>query len=151
MMNDDMLRNIDYLREKANVSYEEAADLLERYEGNVMRVLVELERQGRVYSQPTVEDAGYTTQSTHQSNANEAKEKATSFINKAFQTRLVVEKKNEDGKKETVANLSVPFAAVVAVAAPWLTVATAGIAMVTGHNVKIEKEKTEPEDKTEEK
>ena len=142
MMNNDMLANIEYLREKADVSYEEAERLLEQHDGNVMRVLVELEQQGRVYAQP---HGGHdrTSEQQHRDNFDEAKEKATSFINKAFQTHLVVERKNENGEKETVANLNLPFAAGVTIVAPWLTLATAGIAAVTGHSVKIEKEKTE--------
>lgn len=139
-MNDDMLRNIDYLREKADVSYEEAANLLERYDGNVMRVLVELEQQGRIYTQPTGNSAAQDTRRQQdQFDANEVKEKAKTFVDKAFKTRLVVEKKGENGGTETVANLSAPFAAGAAVVAPWLAVAAAGVAFVTGHNVKIEK------------
>lgn len=148
MMNDDMLRNIEYLREKANVSYEEAAELLERFDGNVMRVLVELEHKGRVYSQAPVDDdqTRYQQREYYNTNRNEAKDKAASFINKAFQTRLVVERKREDGEKETVANLSAPFAAGAAIVAPWLTVATAGLAFVTGHNVKIKTEEKDSQD-----
>lgn len=142
-MMDDMLRNIEYLREKADVSYEEASDLLTRYDGNVMRVLVELEHQGRVYAQPAPEQTGraQSQQQQQQQECSAAKEKATSFINKALATKLVVEKKNEDGEKDTVLNVNVPLAAGIAIAAPWLTLAAAGLAFVTGHNVKIEREK----------
>lgn len=147
MTNEEMLRNIEYLREKADVSYEDAEKLLERFDGNVMRALVELEQQGRVYAQPHSGESTSKERQENQQRCNEAKEKATSFVNKALQTRLVVEKKDEKGEKQTVANVNLPFAAVVAVAAPWLTVATAGLAVITGHNVKIEKD--EPK-KTEE-
>ena len=146
MMNDDMIRNIDYLKEKADISYEEAATLLERYDGNVMRVLVELEHQGRVYAQPS---AGYSNETYEQKvceDVNEAKEKATSFMNRAFNTRLVVDKKNKEGKKETVANLSVPFAIGVTLVAPYLTAASAAIAICTGHNVHIRKAKDEKDE-----
>lgn len=137
---DDMLSSIEYLRQKANVTYEEAVELLERYEGNVMRALVELEQQGRVYPQGSAEKA--ETDSQHaQRHVNEAKEKTASFLQKAFENRLVVERKNDSGEKELVANVSMPFAVGVAVFAPYLAVATAAVAFATGHNVNIRKEK----------
>ncbi|MDR3050789.1 MAG: hypothetical protein LBU67_03605 [Oscillospiraceae bacterium] len=40
------VEQIDYLREKANVSYEEAMEVLERYDGDLARCLVDLERRG---------------------------------------------------------------------------------------------------------
>lgn len=145
MMNDDMLTNIDYIREKANVSYEEAAELLERYDGNVMRVLVELEHQGKVYAQPAADQSRDAYQQ-RQSNASDAKDKAASFINNAFKNRLVIERKRDDGEKELVANVSVPVALGVTVFAPYLTAAVAGVGFLTGHSVKIRKEKTERQD-----
>ena len=145
MMNDDMIRNIEYLREKADVSYEEAMELLDRYDGNVMRVLVELEHQGRVYDQPAA--SGYSASNAEWQQAKEeAKEKANSFFGKALKTRLVVEKKGEKGEKETIANLNLPFAAGVAIVAPWVTLGTAALAFATGHNVKLETESDEKKD-----
>lgn len=145
-MNDDMLRNIEYLREKADVSYEEAATLLERFDGNVMRVLVELERQGRVYSQAGAGETASPQQEpdpTPHAAANEAKEKATSFINKAFEHRLVVERENKEGGKETVANLNVPFFLGATVVAPHLMIASAALTFVCGYRVKLKREKAD--------
>lgn len=139
MMENDMLKNIEYLREKADVSYEEAADLLEKHGGNVMRVLVELERQGRVYRQPYAgNDANSETHGPH-ARCNDAKGKAASFLDNAMKHRLVVERNREDGGKETVANISAPLAAGVAIFVPWLTVAATAVAFATGHTAKIEK------------
>lgn len=145
MMNNDMLKNIDYLREKADVSYEEAETLLERYDGNVMRVLVELERQGRVFQNPNAEYNHSGQQ--FQNDLNDAKEKASSFFDKALHTRLVVEKKDDDGKKETIANLNLPFAAGMAIVAPWVAVGSAAIAFATGHNIKFKADKKKDEEK----
>lgn len=149
MMNEDMIRNIDYLREKANVSYEEAMTLLERNDNNVMRALVELEQQGRVYTQAQAESAnaqqGPSDWQKRQNEKREAKEKAASFFQRAFQTRLVVERKQEDGDKATVANLSVPFVIGATIIAPYLAVATAAITLVCGYQVKVKKEDRKPQ------
>ena len=42
------IEQIDYLREKATLSYEEAMELLERCDGDLTRCLVDLERRGRL-------------------------------------------------------------------------------------------------------
>lgn len=142
MMNDEMLRNIEYLREKADVSYEEAATLLERYDGNVMRVLVELERQGRIFPQGNADyNRQYTSPPRPEKNSgSNTKEKASGFITKAFQHRLVVEK-NNNGEKETVANLSAPYCAGAAIVAPHLAVASVALMFVCGYRVRLKKEK----------
>lgn len=42
------IEQIDYLREKADISYEDAIALLEHYDGDLARCLVDLERHGRI-------------------------------------------------------------------------------------------------------
>ncbi|MCL2812388.1 MAG: hypothetical protein FWD25_10960 [Clostridia bacterium] len=42
------VEQIDYLREKASITYEEALETLERFEGDLARCLVDLERRGRI-------------------------------------------------------------------------------------------------------
>lgn len=140
MPNNDMLVNIEYLRERANVSYEEAEKLLEQYDGNVMRALVELEHQGRIYSQPHSGGQAQDDWRQYGQNESDGVKKTRSFFQKALRSHVVIEKKGEDGKERTVANVPVPVAAVFAVAAPWLTVASAGLGFATGHTVKIAKE-----------
>ena len=140
-MNDQNLQNIDYLREKANLSYEEAVALLEKNGGDVTRALIELEQQGRIPSQFTGSE---NKQSTH-CDAQEAKAKATSFFKKACQTRLVVERNRENGEKDTVANLSAPFVAGVTIFAPYITLASAALTLISGYQVKVRKEDPDKE------
>ncbi len=153
MMNDDTLRNIEYLREKADVTYEEAMDLLQKFDGNVMRVLVELERKGRVYNTRTQgeDETPHYTHADHaeqekrrtKEKAEKAKKQASSFISRALEHRLVVESGKGEEKK-TVANLSAPYVAGAAVIAPHLALASVGLMFVMGYRVKIEKTKTGP-------
>lgn len=136
MTNQEMLNNIEYLRERANVTYEEAEQLLNQFDGNVMRALVELEKQGRVYDQ-----AGEASGRTKQENTpvDEGMKKAKAFFAKAMNTHLVIEQKDGDNPKK-VADVPVPLAVVGALAAPWLAVAAAGIGFATGHTAKVENE-----------
>lgn len=139
MMNNDMLENIEYLREKADVTYEEAAQLLEQFDGNVMSAIVALEKQGRLFSQTA---SGYTQQSCDepwQKEVHEAKSKASSFFQKMGKTHVIISKKGENGKTETIANVSAPIAAGVTIFAPYVTLAATAIGFASGYQVKIEK------------
>ena len=138
-MADDMLKKAEYLRERADVTYEEAMQFLDRNNGDVVASLVELEKHGRVYAQRV---DGDKHANMHHSDhcTQETKEKITSFFKEASKTRIVIEKRKENGDKETIANLSAPVAAGITVVAPYLSLAAGAIALVTGHQVKVKKE-----------
>jgi hypothetical protein len=138
-MSADMLEKVDYLRERANVTYEEAIQLLEKNNGEVVASLVELEKQGRLYTQQSDGGENARTHTCHQ-DMHEAKEKAATFFKDACKTRIVIEKHNGNGEKETVANVSAPVAACITVVAPYLSLAAGAIALATGHQFKIKKE-----------
>ena len=149
MMNDEMLRNIEYLREKADVSYEDAASLLEKFDGNVMRVLVELERQGRVYPQgQAYEQAGNAGNQAHrqqncQGKAEDVKKKSSSYISHALKHRVVVESGKGENKK-TIADLSAPYCAGAALLAPWVAVGSIGLMFALGYRVRMQKVENAP-------
>lgn len=147
MMNEDILRNIEYLREKADVSYEEAASLLERFDGNVMRVLVELERQGRVFPQGQAQEQPYGAGRAHDDARrqvkSEAKKQATGFVSKALSHRLVVESGTGENKK-VIADLSAPYCAGATLLAPWLAVGSVGLMFMLGYKVRVQKNHAAP-------
>ena len=149
MMHDDMLRNIEYLREKADVSYEEAAKLLENFDGNVMRVLVELERQGRVFSQGAPSDENWRDYKHHESYKKReqeyqtVKKQASGFISQALQYRLVVESGKGD-KKRTIADISAPYVAAASILAPYVAIPSVGLMFLMGYRVKLEKQECGP-------
>lgn len=138
MTKNEMLENIEYLREHADISYEEAERLLDENDGNVMRVLVELERQGRVYNQAAADDKASDSQQRTSDPLDDGVKKAKSFFNKAMRTHLVIEKNTGDTRTK-VADVPAPVAVLGAVAAPWLAVALAGVGFVTGHSAKVKK------------
>ena len=133
-MTDDILQKTVYLRERADVTYEEALHLLEKNNGDVVASLVELEKQGRV-------NGGEHSKMQHNNCCTqETKEKVTSFFKEACKTRIVIERRKENGERETVANLNAPVAAGITILAPYLTLAAGALALVTGHQVKVQKE-----------
>ncbi len=140
MMNEDVLKKIEYLRDRTNVSYEEAANLLEQNQGDMIRCLMILEQQGRLnnHSEPVQSEPQPTQEDKWEKEAREAGDKAKSFFQKAMKTRLVVEKKKDDGTDGTIVNLNVPIAAGAVIVAPYLAVAAAAAAVITGCKVKLE-------------
>ncbi len=137
-MSNDMLEKIEYLRERANVTYDEAANLLEQNGGNAMAVLIQLEKQGRVYGQTTEGNRRDQQSYRHHDHMAEAKQKADSFFKKACKTRIVVEQNSSDGNGKTVLNVSAPIAVGATVFAPYLTLAAGAVALATGHKLKVE-------------
>ncbi len=133
-MTDDMLQKIVTLRERTNVTYEEAAQILTKNNGDVVASLVELEKQGRV-------NGGEHAKMQHNNCCTqETREKVTSFFKEACKTRIVIEKRNENGDRETVVNVNAPVAAGITIVAPYLTLAAGVIALATGHQFKVKKE-----------
>ena len=64
----DMFDKVDKLRERANVSYEEAKDALDRANGDILDAMILLEREGKTRR----EDSGsFTTNSSTESAFNE--------------------------------------------------------------------------------
>ncbi len=133
-MTDDMLQKAVYLRERADVTYEEAAQMLTKNDGDVVACLVELEKQGRVNGgeHAKMQNNNHCTQET--------KEKVTSFFKEACKTRIVIEKRKENGDRETIVNVNAPVAAGITIVAPYLTLAAGVIALATGHQFKVKKE-----------
>ena len=136
-MNNQNLQDIEYLRQRANITYEEAATLLEHNDGSVIRVLMVLEQQGRLYSQPQETTPPDNKPEDWKHDAQEAGEKAKTFARKIFNSRLVIEK-SKANEKSTVVNLSMPLAIGAAIIAPYMAVISAAAAAVTGCSIKVE-------------
>lgn len=141
-MNHDMLENIEYLRERSDVSYEEAMELLEKYDGNVMRSLVELEKQGRVYGRSYVS----ARQESCNKKQQERKSKTCSFIKNVTNTCFVVQK---EGENDAALKISAPIVAGAAIFAPQITLAATALGIASGYKLRVEnkEEQKEKEDK----
>ncbi len=101
MKDQELLQSIEYLREKADISYEEAANLLEEQNGDVMYVLIEMEKQGRLYTQE-YDERVYESQEEEwrkeaRKRSEEIRKDASSLWKKASNVRFVVEKRNSCG------------------------------------------------------
>ena len=79
------LDDIETLRSKTGVGYEEAVALLEKYDGDIARALVELEKRGRLNRDGFLSSAN--------------RDKAEDFLSRCWhvgcETRIIVERKGE--------------------------------------------------------
>jgi len=79
------LDKIDLLKERANISYKEAAELLEKFDGNVVEALIYLESNQKQRAQEY--------RKTVMENKKQFKSEANGFLNQLSSTRFVLQNK----------------------------------------------------------
>ncbi len=122
------IEDIELIRKKSGISYQEAVALLDYHNGNVARALVDLERNGRIKS-----DAAQPKQE-RTSSGHKGASGVAGFFSKLYQFRLKVKKENI-----TIANVSLLFALLTLLISPHLLLAAAIIILVLGYKVSFDK------------
>jgi len=79
------LDKIDLLKERANISYKEAAELLEKFDGNVVEALIYLESNQKQRAQEY--------RKTVMENKKQFKSEANGFLSQLSSTRFVLQNK----------------------------------------------------------
>ncbi len=138
------VEQIDYLREKATISYEEAMETLERFDGDLARCLVDLERRGRI--KPASRKPGYEGgqhyryEYRNEQTYRDERPRGKAFVldgeglkNTLF-SRIVVRKGDA-----VIANLSVAFLIFAACVAPHLMITAVLLMFLMGYRVKWER------------
>lgn len=121
------IEDIELIRKKSGISYQEAVALLDYHNGNVARALVDLERNGRIKS-----DA---SQHKHESTAaHKGRSGLANFFSRLYQFRLKVKKENI-----VIANISLLFALLALLISPHLLLVSAIIILVLGYKVSFDK------------
>lgn len=116
------LELIDELRKRANVSYEEAKEALEKSNGDLVEALVYLEKQNKI-----------NKDDTNCEHKHGFKKKFKELIKKANETRFIVTK----GEK-VVLSIPVTLAIIITAIATYLVIFALVIALFTGHKFKFE-------------
>jgi hypothetical protein len=120
------IEDIEILRQKSGLSYEEAVNLLEYHNGSLARSLVDLERNGRLRDE----------QPRPYGHARKYHRRGL-FIT-LFRLRVKINKDNAP-----VINLSVLFMIFALLVAPWLVVISLVAALVMGYRINIERDSAE--------
>ena len=119
------IEDIELIRRKSGISYQEAVALLDYHNGNVARALVDLERNGRI--KPEAE-------ATKQKNAASSGKKSSArsgiaqWITKLYRARITVSK-----DKTTVVNLSALFGIAALIFSPHMVIAGGIASLVLGY------------------
>lgn len=115
----ETFEKVEYLRNKADISYEEAVQLLERYDGDLTRALIELERSGRIRPEaaPADDYDRYENDrhARHESYARHGSRHASRFLTILFKNRLQILK-----GEEVIASLPIAYYLFFALLAPHL-------------------------------
>lgn len=107
------IEDIDIIRKKSGISYQEAIALLEYHNGNLAQALIDLERNGKIRKEEPEE---------------RKKTRFSGILHTVYCMRLKIRKDDV-----TVINFSVLFCLVCAVFAPYLTIAGCVIALILGY------------------
>ncbi len=112
---------IEKLRERADVSYEEAKAALEKFDGDIVEALIYLEQQNKMKKPPKDICKGFMA-------------KAKKILKTCNQTRLVISKYNG-----IVLNISLTIAILFTIIVPPLAIIALLAALLTGHRIRVEK------------
>lgn len=120
------LEQIDELKKRANVSFEDARMALQECNGDLVEALVYLEKNGKINS----------------TNSSEQKEslgdKFKTLLDKGNNTRFIIWKKDK-----TILNLSVTISIIIAVLAFHVSIIGLVVALIFGYRFKFEKKNGE--------
>ncbi len=118
------IEDIEYIRRKSGISYQEAIALLDYHNGDVMRALVDLERNGKLGDSARAA-------AEHQPAAEDYKERAArrgGFLS----TRLVI-----TGSGRVVANVSIIFVIIASLVSFWLVIGALIACVFLGYRISI--------------
>ena len=115
------IEDVETLRSKAGLSYEEAVSLLDKYDGDLARALIELEKRGQVNAKADLKF-----------DAEEFVEWVKKMWYKGMNTRVIIERKGE-----TLVNLPVLFLILMLILGVQAVIAAAVIMLVTGCSVSL--------------
>lgn len=112
---------IDELRKRTNCTYEEAKNLLEKHNGDILKAIIELEKTQRPGVKKESENEGIGT-------------KIKKLIDKGFKTRFIVEKENE-----ILLNLSINVMIVVTIFGFYLVICGLLLGLIMRYKMRIRK------------
>lgn len=124
------IEDIELLRQKSGVSYQEAVALLDYHSGSLARALIDLEKNGRLKPEQNPEKEGIKQMNSKRdgSGNHDAKNKALSLLQKLYRSRVKIRKGDT-----SICNVSVLFAGLCLLLAPHMTIAGVIVSMILGY------------------
>lgn len=120
------LEQVDLLRKRANVGYEEAKAALERCDGDIVEALILLEKDNKMKIENKPKSCSKFVSGVK------------NVIRKGNRTKFIIRGKNSD-----LLNLPLTVAVIITIVATPVVVIGVPAALLTNHRIKIEKENGE--------
>ena len=120
------IEDIELLRKRSGLSYQEAVALLDYHNGSLTRALIDLEKSGRLKEENNEKEG--TRNMSENGKKNDTKEKALGFLQKLYRSRVKI-RKGDTG----IVNVSVLFAGLCLLLAPHMTIAGIIVSMILGY------------------
>lgn len=127
------VEDIELIRAKSGISYQEAVSLLDYHNGNVARALVDLERNGRIKAQAARPNTAANSQKKTSGRSGIAE-----LVSKLYRARFKITKDST-----TVVNLSALFGIAALIFSPHMVIAGAIASLVLGYKFAFEKDDAE--------
>ncbi len=122
------IEDIELIRRKSGISYQEAVALLDYHNGNVARALIDLERNGRLHETP--EPARTAAKTSKPIN----KSALMTLLHKCYRARIKIRRQDTP-----VVNISAIFAVVAALISPHIVIIGAVVALILGYKFSFDK------------
>ena len=121
------IEDIELLRQKSGLSYQEAVALLDYHSGSLARALIDLEKHGKLKNEENTEKEG-TRHMNGNTKKGETKEKALNILQKLYRSRVKIRKGDTN-----IFNVSVLCAGLCLLLAPHMTIAGIIVSMILGY------------------
>lgn len=115
------IEEIDLIRKRANVSYKEAKEALEKFNGNVVEALSFLEEQNKIKPEGGIKDSSFI-KSIH------------NFVSKLNKINFIIYK-----NEKTVLNISSLLALIIGIFTLPFSIAVIFLLVLTHHKIRLEK------------
>ena len=123
------IEDIELIRKKSGISYQEAVALLDYHNGNVARALVDLERNGRIKP-----ESQQKASSSSSGSSQHRRGTLSRLLSKFYRFRLKVKKGDI-----VIANLSLLFSLLALMVSPHLVIIAAILVLILGYRVSFDK------------
>lgn len=122
------IEDIELLRKKSGLSYQEAVALLDYHSGNLARALIDLEKNGRLKESDPYTGSSDERASDNKGKYSKNKEQALNILQKLYRCRLKISKDNTN-----VVNISPIFGVACLIFAPHMTIIGIILSMILGY------------------
>lgn len=126
------IEDIELIRRKSGISYQEAVALLDYHNGNVARALVDLERNGRIKEGADAQKNKGNSGS--HANVQINKSNVMNLLHKCFRARVKLRR-----EETVILNISALFAALAVLVSPHIVIIGAILALVLGYKFSFDK------------